>query len=80
MINYMGYNLLNNPAKLNDAIAMFKLNVENYPKSDNVYDSLGDAYAKKGDRDAAITCYQRSLVINPKNSESQKKLDSLVKK
>jgi len=50
IINFTGYNLMNNPAKLNDAIAMFKLNVEYYPKSDNAYDSLGDAYAKKGIR------------------------------
>jgi predicted Zn-dependent protease len=30
--------------KTNEAIAIFKLNVELYPKSANVYDSLAKAY------------------------------------
>jgi len=30
--------------KIKEAIEIFKLNVEEYPESGNVYDSLGEAY------------------------------------
>ncbi|MBE0424859.1 MAG: hypothetical protein IBX66_13150 [Lutibacter sp.] len=39
------------------AIAIFKINVALYPKSSNVYDSLGEAYLKSGDTLKAIENY-----------------------
>ena len=43
MINGMGYRLLGQN-KPDEAIAVFQRNVDVYPNSANVYDSLGDAY------------------------------------
>jgi cytochrome c-type biogenesis protein CcmH/NrfG len=46
---------------------VFQLNVEAYPQSSNVYDSLGEGYMDDGDKPQAIANYQKSLQLNPKN-------------
>jgi len=77
-INMLGYRLLNEGG-LQDAISIFKLNVEEHPKSSNVYDSLGESYMKNGDRDLAIQNYKKSLDLNPNNENGQKMLEQLEK-
>jgi tetratricopeptide (TPR) repeat protein len=66
-LNSLGYRLLN-AKKFNDAIRIFQLNVEAYPQSGNVYDSLGEAYMNAGNKPLAIANYQKSLQLNPKNA------------
>src|SRR5689334_11925577 len=68
-INGFGYGFLR-AKKLPEAIAYFKLNVEFYPKSFNVYDSLGDAYMANGDKELAIANYKKSLELNPDNKNA----------
>jgi CubicO group peptidase (beta-lactamase class C family) len=63
-----------------DAIAILKLNVEEYPKSGNVYDSLADAYAKDGQKEQAIANYRKALEIDPKNQNAADKLKGLENK
>jgi CubicO group peptidase (beta-lactamase class C family) len=75
-LNGMGYNLMRQ-GKLREAIAIFKLNVEFYPKSFNVYDSLGEAYATSGEKELAIANYKKSLELNPKNAGGAKALKKL---
>jgi CubicO group peptidase (beta-lactamase class C family) len=75
-LNQMGYQLLNN-GKIDAAIAIFTTNVEFYPKSWNVYDSLGEAFAKKGDKRSAIQNYQQALRLNPAAETSKKALQEL---
>jgi uncharacterized membrane protein len=65
-LNSLGYRLLN-AKKFKDAIRIFQLNVEAYPQSSNVYDSLGEAYMDDGNKPLAIANYQKSLQLNPKN-------------
>jgi CubicO group peptidase (beta-lactamase class C family) len=65
-LNTLGYQLLGQ-GKTQDAIEIFKLNVEAYPQGFNTYDSLGDAYKRSGDKDLAIANYKKSLELNPKN-------------
>jgi tetratricopeptide (TPR) repeat protein len=43
------------------------MNVELFPQSWNVYDSLAEAYAVKGEMGLAIKYYERSLELNPDN-------------
>jgi cytochrome c-type biogenesis protein CcmH/NrfG len=62
------------------AIEVFKWNVEAYPQSANVYDSLGEAYAAHGDMQLAIESYQKALTINPQMESSQKALQALTGK
>lgn len=75
-LNQFGYFLLNNK-KVNEAIEIFKLNVESYPNSANVYDSLGDALQTAGKKEEAIKSYEKALSIDPNYpsaAESLKKL------
>jgi hypothetical protein len=67
-INELGYEYLQTK-RYKEAIAVFKLNVEAFPGSFNVYDSLGEAYTAAGEKDLAIKNYKRSLELNP-NSQS----------
>jgi len=78
-INSAGYRLMGQN-KLTDAIRVFQLNVELYPKSWNVYDSLGEAYMNHGDKDLAIQNYQKSLELNPKNRGAVQALGKLNSK
>ncbi len=77
LINQMGYDFLNVPNKLDEAIKIFELNTKNYPTSFNAFDSLGDGYAAKGDKEKAILAYKKSIEINPNVKETQKKLKAL---
>jgi CubicO group peptidase (beta-lactamase class C family) len=75
-MNSLGYSLLG-AKKIREAIEVFKLNVEAYPKSFNVYDSLGEAYMANGDTELAIKNYEISVQMNPENTggiEALKKL------
>ena len=65
-INSAGYGLMAD-GKLKEAIELFKMNVQLYPQSWNVYDSLGEAYANAGETALAIQNYEKSLQLNPKN-------------
>jgi tetratricopeptide (TPR) repeat protein len=73
--NDLGYALLSK-GETATAIRVFQLNVELYPKSANVYDSLADAYQAAGDKDRAIANYKLALAIDP-NFESLPKLNKL---
>jgi CubicO group peptidase (beta-lactamase class C family) len=68
-VNRLGYVLLQR-GRVADAIDVFLLNVEEFPKSSNVYDSLAEAYAAHGDRDLAVANYRKSLELNPKNTNA----------
>jgi tetratricopeptide (TPR) repeat protein len=49
-----------------------KLNLEAYPESANVYDSLAEAYMNNGDRELAITFYKKVLEMIPKDQKADK--------
>lgn len=68
-LNRLGYQLLG-ADKVKAAIEIFKLNVEMFPEAFNPYDSLGEAYMVKGDKELAIKNYAKSLELNPKNSNA----------
>jgi CubicO group peptidase (beta-lactamase class C family) len=77
-MNKVGYQLLN-AGKNKEAIAVFKINVEAFPKSGNVYDSLGEAYLKDGDKKFAILNYKKSVQLDPKNANGKKVLEEISK-
>lgn len=63
-VNAVGYQLLGQ-GKTDEALALFRKNVRDYPKSWNVYDSLGEALAKQGNKKEALTNYQKALSLAP---------------
>ena len=77
-INTLGYEYLFS-GQVEQAIALFQLNVEVYPVSSNVYDSLGEGYMENGQYDLAIINYQKSLDLNPDNSNAVEKLEEIYK-
>jgi predicted alpha/beta superfamily hydrolase len=74
-INYMGYDFLGRKM-YKTAERLFKLNVENYPESYNVYDSYGDYFIAMGDTANAILQLKKALAIK-ENEGSRKKLTEL---
>ncbi len=75
-LNQIGYTLLREN-KIAESIAVFKLNVELYPKSANVYDSLGEAYAANGEKELAIANYRKSLELDDRNAGAKAMLKKL---
>lgn len=64
-VNQMGYRLLGQ-GEVDQAIAVFRFNVETYPESANVYDSLGEAYEQKGELKKALELYERAVSMGEK--------------
>lgn len=75
-LNSLGYQLIR-ANKFKETVRIFQLNVEAYPQSSNVYDSLGEAYMDGGNKPQAIANYQKSLQLNPKNRNAVEMLQKL---
>ncbi|HEU5402265.1 MAG TPA: serine hydrolase, partial [Terriglobales bacterium] len=76
-LNTIGYRLVRRK-NFSDAIRIFRLNVENHPGSWNAYDSLGEGYMDAGEKALAIQNYEKSLKLNPKNSNGEAMLKKLM--
>ncbi len=75
-LNNLGYLLLQE-GQAPAATTLFQRNVQEYPQSWNVYDSLGEAYMDAGQKYLAISNYEKSLQLNPKNENGMQKLKQL---
>ncbi|PHO01268.1 serine hydrolase, partial [Rhodobacteraceae bacterium 4F10] len=60
-----------------NAIDLFMLEVFSFPESYDAYDSLGEAYMKDGQIKKDIKNYQKSLELNPDNTNAVEKLKEL---
>ena len=85
-MNMTGYQFLS-AGKVNEAVAIFKLNIQAFPKSWNVYDSYGEALMAQGNKTEALENYKQSVKMNPGNEggikilkENGIKTDDLIKK
>jgi Tfp pilus assembly protein PilF len=66
----------------------FKTNIERYPNSANVYDSLGEAYEKSGRHSLARENYQKAVEIGAKTNDpnlvvfktNSKRMEAMAKK
>lgn len=79
LLNRLGYQALNNK---NYALAarLFKLNLDYYSKSANVYDSYAEYFHTVGDTTNAIFYYKKALELNPDNANALQILESLGEK
>src|SRR5258705_11914170 len=68
LINQIGYQYLGG-GNSDEAIATFKTNVERYPNSANVYDSLGEAYEKSAHLDWAAPQYEKAQALSKQNND-----------
>ena len=77
LLNAAGYRFME-LGRENEAITVLRLNVELYPESANVYDSLGEILMRTGDREGAIENYTRSLALDPTNTNARRMLERLA--
>lgn len=77
-VNTYGYQLLGQN-KTDEAIDIFRKNVKDHPTSWNVYDSLAEAYERKGDKKLAIENYRKALSLVPVE-EQKKRISGTLKK
>jgi hypothetical protein len=63
-LNAYGYQLIAQ-GDHDKAIEILTLNTQRFPKSANTWDSLGEAYATKGDKQNAIKNFKKALSMNP---------------
>lgn len=68
-INSIGYLLLR-MKKVEDAIEIFTQNTVDFPQSSNVWDSLAEAYMIKGNKALAIKYYEKSVQLDPTNTNA----------
>jgi Protein of unknown function (DUF2911)/Tetratricopeptide repeat len=77
-INVYGYQLLGQK-KYDEAIAIFRKNIKDYPNSWNTYDSLGEALAAKGDTKASIENYRKALSMTTDPAQ-KKRIEEILAK
>jgi cytosine/adenosine deaminase-related metal-dependent hydrolase len=69
-VNNLGYNLLGQ-AKYPEAVAVLRMNIEDFPKSANAWDSLGEALFKSGDVAHAVENYKKALALDAHYGNAQ---------
>ncbi|MBU1012768.1 MAG: tetratricopeptide repeat protein [Bacteroidetes bacterium] len=75
-INGLGYSLLEDD-QFPSAINVFIKNTILYPQSANTFDSLAEAYMIAGNKEQAIKNYEKSLELNPQNTNAVEQLKKL---
>ena len=73
LVNQVGYDQLRR-GQVDRAVQAFKKNVEAFPDSPNVYDSLGDAYCRAGDEASARQSYQQAANVAEKRNPSNARI------
>ncbi len=74
-INDVAYEFLD-AGMLQKAFSFFRMNLNNYPESANVYDSMGDYYLASCDSASAVTYFKKSIA-NGGTEETKDKLNGL---
>jgi len=77
VLNWLGYHFLYWWGREQEALDIFILNTQIFPQSANAFDSLGEAYMISGETSLAIKNYQKSLEINPGNTNAKEILKRL---
>ena len=75
-LNALGYSYMQR-GRLPEGMAILQWNAELFPKSGNVYDSLGEAHVKSGNRQLAIDNYTKAHELDPTNKNAEKMLAAL---
>lgn len=75
-INQIGYQLMGE-GLVAEAAQVFKVNVDEFPDSFNVYDSYAEALMELGDDEGAIKNYKIAVEMNPANQHGIDMLEKL---
>jgi CubicO group peptidase (beta-lactamase class C family) len=77
-LNLLGYKLWS-MKNIDEAVEIFKLNIVAYPSSSNAYESLGEAYLDKGDKNQAEVNFTESLKLDPANQDAIRMMKKIEK-
>lgn len=77
-LNQTAYNLAG-AGLTDDALTLLLTASELYPQEANLYDSIGEFYARKEMKEKAIEFYQKALAANPKYENAEKTKEILRK-
>jgi len=72
-LNMLGYELLW-AGRVDDAVAMLRLVMEEYPGSANAYDSYGDALLAKGDTASALVNFKKCYAMDSTFTATKEKM------
>ncbi len=75
-LNVLGYNLLWSD-RVDDAVEILRLNMEEYPRSSNVYDSYGDALLAPGDSVNALENFKKAFAMDATLTATKEKIDAI---
>jgi len=81
-LNMLGYKFMSD-GKIESAIKIFNLNVNEFPNSSDPYDSRGEAYFNNKEYLLSKTDYLKSLELNPANQNAKEmllKIQALLQK
>lgn len=78
-INSLGYQAMNSK-KYDVAQQFFQMNIEMYPQSSNVYDSMAELLMNKGDTKKSIELYEKALKMDPKNEGAKANIKKMKEK
>jgi tetratricopeptide (TPR) repeat protein len=75
LVNQLGYAFLQRKM-FPKSYSFFQMNIQNYPNSFNVFDSMGDYYEARGDKPKAIQYFTKALSLKY-SPDTKKKLEKL---
>jgi predicted alpha/beta superfamily hydrolase len=78
-VNSLGYNYIG-LKQYDRAFRILKMNIEYYPTSSNVYDSMGELLMVRGDTINAIENYEKSLKLDPNNENAKTMIKKMKEK
>jgi tetratricopeptide (TPR) repeat protein len=77
-VNFVGNSLLE-AERPKPALKFLKLNTVLFPEAFKTWDSLGEAHAKLGHEEKAISCFEKSLELNPENTNAHEMIMRIQK-
>jgi tetratricopeptide (TPR) repeat protein len=77
LLNDIGYGFLISK-DYERAYGFLKMNVDNHPKSWNCFDSMGDWYVAKGEKQKAIEYFSKAIALNNAATATKDKLNKLL--
>jgi tetratricopeptide (TPR) repeat protein len=78
-INSKGYKLMKE-GKLESALEVFKLNSMIFSRDYNVWDSMAECYFNMEEYDLSKKYYERSVTLNPDNTNAKRMLEKIKEK
>ncbi|MBU1013920.1 MAG: serine hydrolase [Bacteroidetes bacterium] len=79
LLNNLAYYFVYSRSEPSFAKSILEFSLEVYPESAVLWDSLGEMNSILNNIQTAISCYEKSLELDPENANAQKMLDKLRK-